>query len=68
MERITGHYPRHSKRYRDFASEHARLQKERVAAFREYKDDIDSGRYPEPSHVVGIDDDELAAFLKGLKD
>ena len=32
----TGHYPRHAKRYRDFAAEYARLQKERVAAFTEF--------------------------------
>ncbi|TIO16794.1 MAG: 3-methyl-2-oxobutanoate hydroxymethyltransferase, partial [Mesorhizobium sp.] len=41
-----GHYPRHAKRYRDFAAEFNRLQSERVAAFREYADDIQSGAYP----------------------
>ncbi len=30
-----GHYPRHAKRYRDFAAEYDRLQQERIAAFRE---------------------------------
>lgn len=62
----TGHYPRHSKKYRDFAGEHRRLQQERVAAFREYRQDIESGRYPEEKHVVGISDEELKAFTGGL--
>ncbi len=61
-----GHYPRHSKKYRDLAAEYRRLQAERVAAFREYKSDIEAGRYPGEEHLVGIDDRELNAFAAGL--
>ncbi len=50
----TGHYPRHAKRYRDFAAENARLQKERIAAFAEFAGDVKTGAYPEPRHEVGI--------------
>ncbi|MFT5127686.1 MAG: 3-methyl-2-oxobutanoate hydroxymethyltransferase [Rhodothermales bacterium] len=39
--------PRHAKAYRDFLSEHRRLQDERLAAFREYADDVREGRFPE---------------------
>ncbi|PBB90934.1 3-methyl-2-oxobutanoate hydroxymethyltransferase [Mesorhizobium sp. WSM3864] len=57
-----GHYPRHAKRYRDFAAEFDRLQSERIAAFREYADDIQSGAYPEPRHMVEADAGEMRKF------
>lgn len=61
-----GHKPRHAKTYRDFASEYARLQAERVAAFREFRADVDKGAYPEPAHCVPISDEELKRFIAGL--
>ena len=61
-----GHYPRHAKVYRNFAAEYDRLQQERIAAFREYADDVRSGAYPEKGHLVGIEAAELAAFLGRL--
>ncbi|WP_238367175.1 3-methyl-2-oxobutanoate hydroxymethyltransferase [Mesobacterium pallidum] len=61
-----GHKPRHAKTYRDFAGEYSRLQRERVAAFGEFRADVDSGAYPAPSHVVPIDDAEFDSFLAAL--
>jgi 3-methyl-2-oxobutanoate hydroxymethyltransferase len=61
-----GHYPRHAKTYRDFRTEYARLQTERVAAYCDYRDDVVSGVYPEPRHTIGMDTDELAAFLRQI--
>jgi 3-methyl-2-oxobutanoate hydroxymethyltransferase len=61
-----GHLPRHSKVYRDFRSEMARLQRERVAAFREYAADVASGAFPATEHAVPIADTEFAAFLARL--
>jgi 3-methyl-2-oxobutanoate hydroxymethyltransferase len=61
-----GHYPRHAKVYRNFAAEYDRLQQERIAAFKEYADDVRSGAYPEKAHLVGIEAVELAAFLDRL--
>jgi 3-methyl-2-oxobutanoate hydroxymethyltransferase len=61
-----GHKPRHAKTYRNFAIEYARLQQERIAAFREFIADVNSGAYPEPKHDVGMDAAELAAFKAGL--
>lgn len=61
-----GHKPRHAKTYRDFASEYARLQRERVAAFGEFRADVASGAYPAPEHIVPIDDAEFEGFLAGL--
>ncbi|RWE27122.1 MAG: 3-methyl-2-oxobutanoate hydroxymethyltransferase [Mesorhizobium sp.] len=57
-----GHYPRHAKRYRDFAAEFDRLQNARIAAFREYAADIQSGAYPAPRHIVEADAEELRKF------
>lgn len=62
-----GKIPRHSKVYRDFAAEHARLQRERVAAFREYVADVESGAYPEEGHVVRMAPEERDRFLEALK-
>ena len=64
LGQTNGHIPRHAKIYRDFHAEYARLQRERIAAFREFADDVAEGRYPETKHTVGIPDDEFAAFLK----
>ena len=61
-----GHMPRHSKVYRNFAAEYDRLQAEREAAFREFIADVASGAYPQDSHVVRMDPDQLAAFRKSL--
>lgn len=60
-----GHYPRHAKRYRDLATDLDRIQQERIAAFKEYKADVDNGGYPEPSQVVEADPKELEKF-KGM--
>ena len=60
------HKPRHGKVYRNFKAEFERLQVERVAAFKEFIEDVHSGAYPAPEHVVPIDDDEFDAFLAGV--
>jgi 3-methyl-2-oxobutanoate hydroxymethyltransferase len=57
-----GHKPRHAKTYRNFAAEHERLQKERIAAFGEFISDVNSGTYPQPQHVVPMADDEFEQF------
>ncbi len=64
----TGQYPRHSKRYRDFATEFRRLQDERTAAYREFADDVISGRFPAAGHLVPIEAHELESFLAHLQE
>ncbi|MBL9169227.1 MAG: 3-methyl-2-oxobutanoate hydroxymethyltransferase [Verrucomicrobiales bacterium] len=44
--------PRHAKAYRNFLKEFQRLQDERIAAFREYAEDVRTGRFPESGHLV----------------
>jgi len=62
----TGHYPRHSKKYRDFRAEYERLHSERVAAYGEYRADVEGGAYPAAEHKLQIDGAELAAFIEAL--
>jgi 3-methyl-2-oxobutanoate hydroxymethyltransferase len=61
------HKPRHGKVYRQLGPELERIQAERIAAFKEYKADVDSGNYPASEHVVPIKDEEFSAFLKSAK-
>jgi 3-methyl-2-oxobutanoate hydroxymethyltransferase len=58
--------PRHAKQYRDFRAEFDRLQRERVAAFGEFRADVESGAYPQPEHLVAVDDDVLEQFVDYL--
>ena len=60
------HRPRHAKVYRNFRAEFDRLQAERIAAFKEFKADVDSGAYPEDKHLVPMADAEYQAFVKAL--
>lgn len=61
-----GHKPRHAKTYRNFAAEFARLQAERVAAFKEFIADVNGGGYPQPQHNVTMADAEYDAFKADL--
>ncbi|WP_127902981.1 3-methyl-2-oxobutanoate hydroxymethyltransferase [Solirhodobacter olei] len=61
------HKPRHGKVYRSLGPELERIQADRIAAFREFRAEVTSGAYPEPSHVVSVADAELAAFLKATE-
>ena len=59
--------PRHAKRYRDFAAEHRRLQQERIAAFREYIADVREARFPQESHLVGMDGAVLEKVVQTIR-
>lgn len=61
------HKPRHGKVYRNLGPELQRIQNERIAAFREFRGDVESGGYPRPEHSVPIQDDEFNAFLKAIE-
>ncbi|MBI1173075.1 3-methyl-2-oxobutanoate hydroxymethyltransferase [bacterium] len=66
LGQTNGHRPRHAKTYRNFAAEYARLQAERVAAFKEFIADVNTGAYPQPQHNVPMQDAEFDAFKAGL--
>lgn len=60
----TGHYPRHAKKYADFAAIEADLHAQRVAAFTQFATDVRSATYPEPRHVVHMDTIQLAELTR----
>ena len=62
----TGHVPRHSKVYGRLHAELERLQQLRVDAFKALKDEVTSGAFPEPKHLLEVADDEFEAFLEGM--
>ncbi len=61
-----GHKPRHAKTYRNFAADYARLQQERIAAFKEFIADVNTGGYPQPQHNVAMPDAEFETFKAAL--
>ena len=58
--------PRHSKVYRNFAAEYDRLQRERVAAFSEFRADVENGSFPEDRYMLHMAPEELATFVTQL--
>ena len=61
-----GRKPRHARSYRNFRAEFDRLQRERVAAFREFARDVDDGVYPAAEHLVPVADEEFAEFMRRI--
>ena len=59
-----GHIPRHARVYRDFKKEFARLQSERILAFKEFHDDTINKKFNDPEITVQIKDDEYDKFLE----
>lgn len=59
--------PRHAKAYRNFRREYQRLQDERVAAFKEYAADVQSGRFPDHRHLVTIEDAVLQEVVASIE-
>ena len=56
---IEHNLPRHAKKYRDIFGE-------TVAAFREFKDEAESGAFPTRDKRIEIKDEEFKLFMKGL--
>ena len=59
----SGHMPRHARVYRNFKKEYARLQEERINAFKEFHNDTINKNFNDPKITVGIDDKEYEKFL-----
>ena len=58
-----GHTPRHARVYRNFKEEYAKLQKERVNAFKEFHSDTINKKFNDPKITVQIEDAEYDKFL-----
>src|ERR1041385_3368995 len=59
--------PRHAKAYRNFREEYRRLQDERVAAFREYADDVKNGRFPTAGNLISMDDQAFKEAVEAIE-
>tara|TARA_Y100001954_G_scaffold51452_1_gene54469 strand:- start:1568 stop:2413 length:846 start_codon:yes stop_codon:yes gene_type:complete len=59
--------PRHAKSYRNFNKIYKSLQKERVQAFKEYRNDVIKNKFPSKINMVDIDNSELNKFKSYLK-
>ena len=60
-------YPRHSKQYRDMYKMKQEMQAERVAGFREFIADVQSGAFPAPEHVIKASDSLVDDFLGAIE-
>ncbi len=56
-------YPRHSKQYRSIYTMKQQMQAERIAGFKEYIADVQSGEFPGPEHVINAPDGLIEAFV-----
>jgi 3-methyl-2-oxobutanoate hydroxymethyltransferase len=63
-----GHVPRHAKQYANLQPEYDRLRKLMTGAFQAFKDEVSSGAYPEPRHIIEDKDAEFRKFMDGLDD
>lgn len=61
-----GHIPRHAKTYVNLAPELERIQALRRDAFRAFREEVASLRFPRPEHNVKIRDEEFDAFLSAI--
>jgi 3-methyl-2-oxobutanoate hydroxymethyltransferase len=59
--------PRHAKAYRNFLKEYQRLQNERIAAFKEYAEDVKSGKFPEARHLVKMDEKQFKDAVREIE-
>tara|TARA_B100000575_G_C22946795_1_gene547732 strand:+ start:27 stop:854 length:828 start_codon:yes stop_codon:yes gene_type:complete len=59
-----GHTPRHARIYRNFKNEYAKLQAERILAFKEFHKDTIDKKFDDPKITVGIEDNEFDRFLE----
>lgn len=56
-------YPRHAKQYRNLFKMKQAMQAERVAGFKEFIDDVRSGGFPAPQHVVKAPQGVIEMFV-----
>lgn len=59
-------YPRHSKQYRNLFQMKQAMQAERIAGFKEFIEDVRSGGFPAPGHVVKAPAGLIDDFLKAI--
>lgn len=61
-------YPRHSKQYRELYKMKETMQRERIAAFREFAEDVRTKSFPAQEHVIKAPAHLLDDFLSKIDD
>lgn len=59
-------FPRHTKQYRNLYKLEQAMQVERVEGFRDYIDDVKSGTFPGPKHIVNAPEGLIAQFRSAV--
>ena len=59
-------YPRHSKQYRQLYKLTQEMQAQRVGGFKEFIDDVKTGKFPAPEHVIAAPDGLIGEFVKAV--
>ncbi len=59
-----GHIPRHAKVYTNLSEEYSKIKLKSVQAFKEFKKDVISKKYPDKSHDINISQNEYDSFVK----
>jgi len=62
-----GHIPRHAKVYSDIGKDISRIKEKSKEAFKMFKNDVESKKYPSKEHDIKISEDEYNAFAKIFK-
>ena len=60
-------YPRHSKQYRSLYKMKEEMQRERIAGFREFVDDVRNNAFPAPEHVIKAPANLMDEFLEKVE-
>ena len=60
-------YPRHSKQYRNLYKMKEAMQRERIAGFKEFIDDVKNSKFPAPKHVVEAPENLISGFLDEIE-
>ena len=61
-------YVRHSKQYRNLYKMKQEMQKERIAGFKEFIQDVKSGKFPKEEHIIATPNGLIDDFLKTIKE
>ncbi len=60
-------WPRHSKQYRQLYQMKEAMQRERVAGFREFIEDVQQGRFPQSDHIIEAPEGLIDSFLEAIE-
>tara|TARA_S200000501_G_scaffold354665_1_gene375568 strand:- start:5726 stop:6556 length:831 start_codon:yes stop_codon:yes gene_type:complete len=58
--------PRHAKSYRKFYQLKEKMQQERVSAYKEFKNDVTSGKFPSEQYIVKMNDEIINQFIDNI--